>query len=110
MLVHSFLFFLFNVITNPRGTFINELNEAEAKISELNTKLLRQSEQFEREKQDLNAKLEAEAQQNSDLRKLSPASFPAKNVITGATSLWTAKICSTQTGRSFVKYRETRSA
>jgi hypothetical protein len=33
------------------------LAEAEAKISELNTKLLRQSEQFEREKQDLNAKL-----------------------------------------------------
>ena len=31
------------------------LAEAEAKISELNTKLLRQSEQFEREKQDLNA-------------------------------------------------------
>ena len=46
------------------------LAEAEAKISELNTKLLRQSEQFEQEKQDLNAKLEAEAQQNSDLRKL----------------------------------------
>ena len=46
------------------------LAEAEAKITELNTKLLRQSEQFEREKQDLNAKLEAEAQQNSDLRKL----------------------------------------
>jgi hypothetical protein len=46
------------------------LAEAEAKISELNTKLLRQSEQFEREKQDLSAKLEAEAQQNSDLRKL----------------------------------------
>ena len=44
--------------------------EAEAKITELNTKLLRQSEQFEQEKQDLNAKLEAEAQQNSDLRKL----------------------------------------
>jgi hypothetical protein len=46
------------------------LAEAEAKISELNSKLLRQSEQFEREKQDLSAKLEAEAQQNSDLRKL----------------------------------------
>ena len=46
------------------------LAKAEAKITELNTKLLRQSEQFEREKQDLNAKLEAEAQQNSDLRKL----------------------------------------
>jgi chromosome segregation ATPase len=46
------------------------LAEAEAKITELNTKFLLQSEQFEREKQDLNAKLKAEAQQNSDLRKL----------------------------------------
>ena len=46
------------------------LAEAEAKITELNTKLLRQSEQFEQEKQDLSAKLEAEAQQNSDLKKL----------------------------------------
>jgi hypothetical protein len=46
------------------------LAEAEAKVTELNTKLLRQSEQFEQEKQDLNAKLEAEAQQNSDLKKL----------------------------------------
>ena len=46
------------------------LAEAEIKITKLNTKLLRQSEQFEREKQDLNAKIEAEAQQNSDLRKL----------------------------------------
>src|SRR5688572_33424201 len=36
------------------------LAEAEAKITELNTKLLRQSEQFEREKQDLNAKLRSE--------------------------------------------------
>ena len=44
--------------------------EAEAKITELNTKLLRQSEQFEQEKQDLNAKLKAEAQKNSDLKKL----------------------------------------
>jgi hypothetical protein len=46
------------------------LVEAEAKITELNTKLLRQSEQFEQEKQELNIKLEAEAQQNSDLKKL----------------------------------------
>jgi chromosome segregation ATPase len=46
------------------------LAEAEAKITELNTKLLRQSEQFEQEKQELNIKLEAEAQQNSDLKKL----------------------------------------
>ena len=46
------------------------LAEAEAKITELTTKLLRQSEQFEQEKQELNIKLEAEAQQNSDLKKL----------------------------------------
>ena len=46
------------------------LAEAEAKIAELNTKLLCQSEQFEQEKQELNAKLEAEVQQNSDLKKL----------------------------------------
>jgi hypothetical protein len=46
------------------------LAEAKAKIAELNTKLLCQSEQFEQEKQELNAKLEAEIQQNSDLKKL----------------------------------------
>jgi hypothetical protein len=46
------------------------LAEAEAKIAELNTKLLCQSEQFEQEKQELNAKLEAEIQQNSDLKKI----------------------------------------
>jgi uncharacterized membrane protein YhiD involved in acid resistance len=46
------------------------LAEAEAKIAELNTKFLCQSEQFEQEKQELNAKLEAEIQQNSDLKKL----------------------------------------
>ena len=46
------------------------LAEAEAKITELNTKLLRQSEQFDQEKQELNTKLEAEAQQNSYLKKL----------------------------------------
>ena len=46
------------------------LTEAEAKIAELNTKLLCQSEQFEQEKQELNAKLEAEVQQNSNLKKL----------------------------------------
>ena len=46
------------------------LAEAEAKIAELNTKLLCQSEQFEQEKQELNAKLEAEVQQNSDLKKI----------------------------------------
>ena len=47
-----------------------EAAEAEAKITELNTKLLCQSEQFEQEKQELNAKLEAEVEQNSDLKKL----------------------------------------
>jgi chromosome segregation ATPase len=46
------------------------LAEAEAKITELNTKLLCQSGQFEQEKQKLNAKLETEVQQNSDLKKL----------------------------------------
>jgi chromosome segregation ATPase len=47
-----------------------KITEAEAKITELNTKLLCQSEQFEQEKQELNAKLEAEVQKNSDLKKL----------------------------------------
>jgi chromosome segregation ATPase len=46
------------------------LAEAEAKITELNTKLLCQSEQFEQEKQELDAKLEAEVQQNLVLKKL----------------------------------------
>jgi chromosome segregation ATPase len=43
--------------------------EAEAKISELSTKLLCQSEHFEQEKQELNAKFEAEVQKNSDLKE-----------------------------------------
>jgi hypothetical protein len=42
---------------------------AEAKITELNTKLFSQSENFEEEKQKLNAKFEAEVQKSSDLRK-----------------------------------------
>jgi len=46
------------------------LAEAEAKIAELNTKLLCQSEHFEQEKQELNAKFEAEVQKNSDLKKI----------------------------------------
>jgi hypothetical protein len=45
------------------------LVEAEAKIAELNTKLLCQSEHFEQEKQELNAKFEAEVQKNSNLKK-----------------------------------------
>jgi hypothetical protein len=45
------------------------LAEAEAKIAELNTKLLSQSESFEQEKQKLNAKFEAEVQKSSDLKK-----------------------------------------
>jgi hypothetical protein len=45
------------------------LVEAEAKIAELNTKLLSQSESFEQEKQKLNAKFEAEVQKSSDLKK-----------------------------------------
>jgi hypothetical protein len=46
------------------------LAEAEAKIAELNTKLLCQSERFEQEKQELNAKFEAEVQKSSDLKKI----------------------------------------
>jgi hypothetical protein len=45
------------------------LAEAEAKIAELNTKLLSQSESFEQEKQKLNAKFEAKVQKSSDLKK-----------------------------------------
>jgi hypothetical protein len=45
------------------------LATAEAKITELNTKLLSQSENFEEEKQKLNAKLEVEVQKISDLKK-----------------------------------------
>jgi chromosome segregation ATPase len=45
------------------------LAEAEAKIAELSTKLLSQSESFEQEKQKLNAKFEAEVQKSSDLQK-----------------------------------------
>jgi hypothetical protein len=46
------------------------LAEAEAKIAELNTKLLSQSESFEQEKQKLNAKFEAKVQKSSDLKKI----------------------------------------
>jgi predicted nuclease with TOPRIM domain len=45
------------------------LAEAEAKIAELNTKLLSQSESFEQEKQKLNANFEAEVQKSSNLKK-----------------------------------------
>jgi hypothetical protein len=45
------------------------LEEAGAKITELNTKLLSQSENFEQEKLKLNAKFEAEVQKSSDLKK-----------------------------------------
>jgi hypothetical protein len=45
------------------------LAPAEAKITELNTKLLSQSENFEEEKEKLNAKFEAEIQKSSDLKK-----------------------------------------
>jgi hypothetical protein len=45
------------------------LAAAEAKITELNTKLLSQSENFEEEKQKLNAKFEVEVQNSSDLKK-----------------------------------------
>jgi hypothetical protein len=45
------------------------LAEAEAKITELNSKLLSQSEDFEQEKLKLNAKLEAEIRKSSELKK-----------------------------------------
>jgi hypothetical protein len=45
------------------------LAEAEAKIADLNTKLLFQSESFEREKQELNANLEIEVEKVSRLEK-----------------------------------------
>jgi hypothetical protein len=45
------------------------LAEAEAKITELNSKLLSQSENFEHEKLKLNAKLEVEVQKSSELKK-----------------------------------------
>jgi hypothetical protein len=45
------------------------LAEAESKITELNTKLLCQSESFEQEKLKLNEKLEAEVQKGLDLKK-----------------------------------------
>jgi hypothetical protein len=46
------------------------LAEAEAKITKLNLKLLSQSENFEHEKLKLNAKLEAEVQKSSELKKI----------------------------------------
>jgi archaellum component FlaC len=46
------------------------LAETEAKIAELNSKLLCQSQQFEQEKLELDSKLEAEVRTNSDLKKL----------------------------------------
>jgi hypothetical protein len=45
------------------------LAEAEAKITELNSRLLSQSENFEQEKLKLNVKLEAEVQKSSELKK-----------------------------------------
>jgi hypothetical protein len=45
------------------------LAEPEAKITELNSKLLSQSENFEQEKLKLNAKLESEVQKSSELKK-----------------------------------------
>jgi chromosome segregation ATPase len=45
------------------------LAEAEAKITELNSKLLFQLENFEQEKLKLNAKIEVEVQKSSELKK-----------------------------------------
>jgi hypothetical protein len=47
------------------------LVDVEAKITELNSKLLSQSENFEQEKLKLDEKLEAEAQRNSELKESS---------------------------------------
>ena len=46
------------------------LADAEAKIAELNTKLLSQSESFEQEKQKLNSKFEAEVQKKFRFEKI----------------------------------------
>jgi chromosome segregation ATPase len=54
------------------------LAEAEAKIAELNTKLLSQLESFKQEKQKLNAKFEAEIQKSSDLKKI--IDWPSKQM------------------------------
>jgi hypothetical protein len=45
------------------------LVDAEARITELNSKLLSQSENFEQEKLKLNARLEAETQRNLELKE-----------------------------------------
>jgi chromosome segregation ATPase len=45
------------------------LAEAETKIAKLNSELLSKSESFEQEKQELNAKLETEAERCSNLQK-----------------------------------------
>ena len=45
------------------------LAEAEAKILELNSKLINQSKQFDQEKLELNSKLKAEVQTSSELKK-----------------------------------------
>jgi Tfp pilus assembly protein PilX len=45
------------------------LADAEAKITELNSKLLSQSENFEQEKLKLDAKLEAEVKRSSELKE-----------------------------------------
>jgi hypothetical protein len=45
------------------------LAETEAKVSELNSKLISQSEQFNQEKLELNSKLKAEVQTSSELKK-----------------------------------------
>jgi archaellum component FlaC len=45
------------------------LAETEAKLSELNSKLINQSKQFDQEKLELNSKLKAEVQTSSELKK-----------------------------------------
>jgi hypothetical protein len=53
------------------------LADAEAKITELNSKLLSQSEKFEQEKLKLGAKLVAEVQKSSELKE-SLFQFPSR--------------------------------
>jgi hypothetical protein len=51
------------------------LAEAEAKIAKLNSELLSKSESFEQEKQNFDAKFEAEVEKSSNLQKAAKAGF-----------------------------------
>jgi hypothetical protein len=58
------------IIENLESKIKDQSAVIEKKDFELQTKLLCQSEHFEQEKQELNAKFEAEVQKNSDLKKI----------------------------------------